>query len=207
MSDEAVPPLREGAAWRALERHFADLRDLHLRDLFDADPGRGERLTAGGAGLHLDFSKNRVVDETLELLGALARERGVEERREAMFRGERINVSEDRPALHVALRMPRGRSLILDGVDVVKQVHEVLDRMWGFCERVRRGEWTGHTGKPIRAVVNVGIGGSDLGPAMAYEALRPYTDRSLTFKFVSNVDPADLHEAVRDADPARTLFI
>ncbi|HEX8958277.1 MAG TPA: glucose-6-phosphate isomerase, partial [Solirubrobacterales bacterium] len=207
MSDPAVPPLREGGAWRALERHFADLRDLHLRDLFDADPGRGERLTADGAGLHLDFSKNRVVDETLELLAELARERGVEARREAMFRGERVNVSEQRPALHVALRLPRGRSLIVDGVDVVKQVHEVLDRMWGFCERVRRGEWTGHTGKPIRAVVNIGIGGSDLGPAMAYEALRHFSDRELAFRFVSNVDATDFAEATRDLDPEQTLFV
>jgi glucose-6-phosphate isomerase len=207
VSDPAVPPLREGGAWRALERHFADLRGLHLRDLFDADPGRGERLTADGAGLHLDFSKNRVVDETLELLGELARERGVEERREAMFRGERVNVSERRPALHVALRMPRGRSLVVDGVDAVKQVHEVLDRMWGFCERVRRGEWTGHTGKPIRAVVNVGIGGSDLGPAMAYEALRHFSDRELAFRFVSNVDATDFAEATRDLDPEQTLFV
>jgi glucose-6-phosphate isomerase len=203
----SLAPLRECGAWRALERHFADVGDLHLRDLFDADPGRGERLTADGARLHLDFSKNRVVDETLALLGELARERGVEERREAMFRGERINVSEQRPALHVALRMPRGRSLIVEGVDVVKQVHEVLDRMWGFCERVRRGEWTGHTGKPIRAVVNVGIGGSDLGPAMAYEALRHFSDRELTFRFVSNVDATDFAEATRDLDPEQTLFV
>ncbi|HXV05206.1 MAG TPA: glucose-6-phosphate isomerase [Solirubrobacterales bacterium] len=199
--------LRESEAWRALERHFEEVRDLHLRDLFAADPHRGERLVADGAGLHLDFSKSRVVDETLALLRGLAAERGVEQRREAMFRGERINVSEDRPVLHVALRMPRHRSLIVDGVDVVRQVHEVLDRMADFADRIRRGEWRGHGGEPIRNVVNIGIGGSDLGPAMAYEALRHYSDRGLAFRFVSNVDGTDFAEATRDLDPARTLFV
>jgi len=160
-------PLREQAAWGKLERHFAEIRGTHLRDLFAADRERGERLVADGAGLHLDFSKNRITDETLLLLGELASERGVEERREAMFGGEHINVSENRAVLHVALRMPRNRSLVVDGVDVVKEVHETLDRMSDFCERVRAGEWLGHTGKPIRNVVNIGIGGSDLGPTMA----------------------------------------
>src|SRR3954470_14257277 len=154
--------MREGAAWKALEAHFAEMRDVHLRDLFAGDPARGERLAADAAGLHLDFSKNRITDETVILLGELARERRVEERREAMFAGEHINVSEDRPVLHVALRMPKGRSLIVDGVDVVKEVHETLGRMAGFAERVRSGEWKGHTGRPIRNIVNVGIGGSDL---------------------------------------------
>jgi glucose-6-phosphate isomerase len=202
-----APSLRESAAWQALEAHFAEIRDTHLRELFAADPGRGERLVADGAGLHLDFSKNRVADETLMLLGRLAGERGVEARRDAMFAGEHINVSEDRAVLHVALRMPRERSLIVDGVDVVKQVHETLDRMAAFAERIRSGEWTGHTGKPIRNVVNVGIGGSDLGPTMAYEALRHYSRRELTFRFVSNVDGTDFAEATRDLDPEETLFV
>ncbi|HEX9967536.1 MAG TPA: glucose-6-phosphate isomerase [Solirubrobacterales bacterium] len=202
-----MTPLRETAAWQALERHFDEFHGRHLRDLFAVDPGRGERLVAEGAGLYLDYSKNRVVDETLALLGDLARERGVEERREAMFRGERINVSEDRSVLHVALRMPRERSLLVDGTDVVAQVHELLDRMAAFAERVRAGEWTGHTGKPIRSVVNVGIGGSDLGPRMAYEALRHYSRRETNFRFVSNVDGTDFAEATRDLDPAETLFV
>jgi glucose-6-phosphate isomerase len=197
----------EGAAWQALEAHFAELRDVHLRDLFADDPARGERLVADAAGLHLDFSKNRITDATLLMLGELARERRVEERREAMFAGEHINVSEDRPVLHVALRMPKGRSLIVDGVDVVKEVHETLERMADFAERVRSGEWKGHTGKPIRNVVNVGIGGSDLGPVMAYEALRHYSRRELTFRFVSNVDGTDFVEETRDLDPEETLFV
>ncbi len=199
--------LREQPAWKDLERHFGEIRGAHLRDLFAADPQRGERLIADGAGLHLDFSKNRITDETVILLGELARQRGVEERREAMFRGEHINVSEDRAALHVALRMPRGRSLIVDGVDVVKEVHETLDRMAGFCERIRSGEWRGHTGRPIRNVVNIGIGGSDLGPVMAYEALRHFSRRALSFRFVSNVDGTDFAECTRDLDPEETLFV
>ncbi|HEX8690668.1 MAG TPA: glucose-6-phosphate isomerase [Solirubrobacterales bacterium] len=203
----AVPSLRQGEVWPALERHHALLRDTHLRDLFEADPGRGEQMVADGAGLHLDFSKNRIVDETLILLGQLARERNVEGRREAMFAGERINVSENRPALHVALRMPRERSLIVDGVDAVREVHETLDRMSAFAERVRSGEWTGHSGKLIRNVVNVGIGGSDLGPSMAYEALRHYSYRDMAFRFVSNVDAGDFVESTRDLDPAETLFV
>jgi glucose-6-phosphate isomerase len=207
VSADAAGPLREAPAWARLQSHFAEVRKEHLRDLFAADGERGERLVAEGAGLFLDFSKNRVVDETLMLLGELARERGVEARREAMFAGEHINVSEDRAVLHVALRMPRGRSLIVDGVDVVKEVHEVLDRMAAFCERVRDGEWRGHTGKAIRNVVNIGIGGSDLGPVMAYEALRHYSKREMTFRFVSNVDGTDFYEATRDLDPQETLFV
>ncbi len=199
--------LRQRPAWTALERHHGELRDTHLRDLFARDPGRGERLTAEGAGLYLDYSKNRVTDETLALLRRLAEESGLPERTEAMFRGDRINVTEDRAVLHVALRMPRSRSLVVDGVDVVQQVHEELDRMTAFCERVRSGEWKGHTGKPIRNVVNIGIGGSDLGPVMAYEALRHYARRDLTFRFVSNVDPADFAEATRDLSPEETLFV
>jgi glucose-6-phosphate isomerase len=199
--------LRKTAAWEGLERHYETIRGAHLRDLFAADPERGERLVADGAGLHLDFSKNRVTDETLLLLGELAQERGVAERREAMFAGEHINVSEDRAVLHVALRMPRNRSLVVDGVDVVKEVHETLDRMGDFCERVRSGEWVGHTGKPIRNVVNVGIGGSDLGPVMAYEALKHYSRRETTFRFVSNVDGTDFVEKTRDLDPEQTLFV
>src|SRR3954451_7849095 len=199
--------LRQRPAWQALERHFAQIEGEHLRDLFAADPARGERLVADGACLHLDFSKNRITDETVMLLGRLADECGLEERREAMFAGEHINVSEDRAVLHVALRMPRGRSLVVDGVDVVKQVHETLDRMAAFCERVRSGEWRGHTGRPIRNVVNIGIGGSDLGPVMAYEALKHYSQREIACRFVSNVDGTDFAEATRDLDPEETLFI
>ncbi|MGN6872448.1 MAG: glucose-6-phosphate isomerase, partial [Solirubrobacteraceae bacterium] len=203
----SVRPLRDRPAWKALERHYDEVRGKHLREMFAADPARGERLVAEGAGLFLDFSKNRIDDETIDLLGALAEQSGVPDRIEAMFAGERINVSENRSVLHVALRMPRSASLIVDGVDVVKQVHEVLDRMSAFSERVRRGEWKGHTGKPIRNVVNIGIGGSDLGPVMAYEALRHYTDRDRTFRFVSNVDSTDIVEATRDLDAEETLFI
>jgi glucose-6-phosphate isomerase len=203
----ALAPLRELPAWAELQSHYEKVRGTHLRELFAADPERGERLVADGAGLHLDFSKNRVTDETLLLLAELARQRGVEERREAMFEGEHINVSEGRAVLHVALRMPRHRSLIVDGVDVVKEVHETLGRMGDFSERVRSGEWLGHTGKPIRNVVNVGIGGSDLGPVMAYEALRHYSRREMTFRFVSNVDGTDFAEKTRDLDPEQTLFV
>jgi glucose-6-phosphate isomerase len=199
-------PLRELPAWAALQAHYEKIRDTSLRQLFASDPERGERLLADGAGLHLDFSKNRISDETVMLLGELARERGVAERREAMFAGEHINVSEDRAVLHVALRMPKGRSLIVDGVDVVKEVHETLDRMAAFSERVRSGEWRGHTGRPIRNVVSVGIGGSDLGPVMAYEALRHFSRREMTFRFVSNVDGTDFVESTRDLDPAETMF-
>jgi glucose-6-phosphate isomerase len=202
-----APPLRERPAWKALEVHHAEIGDRHLRDLFASDPDRGERLVADGAGLHLDYSKNRITDETLRLLVELAAQSQVAERRDAMFAGERINVSENRSVLHVALRMPRDRSLIVDGTDVVKEVHEVLDRMAAFCDRVRGGEWVGHTGRPIRNVINVGIGGSDLGPVMAYEALRHYSRRDMTFRFVSNVDGTDFVEATRDLDPAESLFV
>jgi glucose-6-phosphate isomerase len=203
----APRPLRELPAWRELERHHGEIGAAHLRDLFAADPERGERLNAEGAGLYLDYSKNRVTDETVRLLARLAREAELEQRREAMFRGERINVTEDRPVLHVALRMPRERSLIVDGEDVVKQVHEVLERMALVADEIRSGRWLGHSGKPVRNVINIGIGGSDLGPVMAYEALRHYSQRELSFRFVSNVDGTDFAEATRDLDPAESLFI
>ena len=202
-----MEPLARSQAWERLEAHHAEISPKHLRELFAEDPERGTRLTAEAAGLYLDYSKHRITDETVELLVELAAERGLAERRAAMFRGERINVSEDRSVLHVALRMPRERSLVVEGTDVVKQVHEVLDRMGAFAERVRTGEWRGHTGKPIRNVVNIGIGGSDLGPVMAYEALRHYSARELTFRFVSNVDGTDFAEATRDLEPDETLFI
>jgi glucose-6-phosphate isomerase len=200
-------PLRDRKAWQALERHHAEIGDTHLRDLFAQDPGRGERLTAEGPGLYLDYSKNRVTDETMRLLIELAEESGVPERRAAMFRGDHINVSENRAVLHVALRMPRDASLVVDGKDVVAEVHEVLDQMTAFANRVRSGEHTGYTGKRIRNVVNVGIGGSDLGPVMAYEALRHYSDRDMTFRFVSNVDSTDFVEATRDLNADETLFV
>jgi glucose-6-phosphate isomerase len=203
----SVRTLRDRPAWRALEKHYEELHSKHLRELFAADGTRGERLVAEGAGLFLDYSKNRITEETIELLVALAEQSGLADRIEAMFTGERINVSENRSVLHVALRMPKSASLIVDGVDVVKQVHEVLDRMSAFSERIRSGEWRGHTGKAIGNVINIGIGGSDLGPVMAYEALRHYSDRELTFRFVSNVDSTDIVEATRDLDPAETLFI
>jgi glucose-6-phosphate isomerase len=201
------PQLRKRPAWKALEEHFGEIGQRHLRELFAEDPDRGERLVAEGAGIFLDYSKNRVTDETLRLLRQLADECDVVGRRDAMFRGEHINVSEDRAVLHVALRMPRERSLIVDGEDVVKQVHQVLDRMSAFSERVRSGEWRGHSGKPIRNVINIGIGGSDLGPVMAYEALRHYSRREMTFRFVSNVDGTDFAEKTGDLDPEETLFI
>jgi glucose-6-phosphate isomerase len=203
----AVTPLPERTAWRELKRHHAEMAGQHLRELFAGDPGRGERLTMEAAGLYLDYSKNRVTDETMRLLVELAIQSGVPERRDAMFRGEHINVSEDRAVLHVALRMPRTASLVVDGTDVVRQVHEVLDRMANFSNRVRTGEWRGYTGKRIRNVINVGIGGSDLGPVMAYEALRHYTTRDITFRFVSNVDSTDFVEATRDLNADETLFI
>ncbi len=200
-------PLRQRSAWRALELHHEQIRDVQLRDLFARDPQRGERLTAEGGALYLDYSKNRVTDETLDLLIALAEESGLRARIEAMFRGDRINVSENRSVLHVALRMPKGTRLIVDGVDVVANVHEVLDRMSAFADRVRSGEFKGHTGKAIRNVINIGIGGSDLGPVMAYEALRNYSRRDMTFRFVSNVDSTDFVEATRDLEADETLFI
>jgi glucose-6-phosphate isomerase len=206
-TDRSDPPLRERPAFKALQDHQARIAPRHLRDLFAEDPQRGTRLIAEAAGLYLDYSKNRIDDETLRLLVELADQSALVERREAMFRGEHINVSEDRAVLHVALRMPRERSLIVDGTDVVKQVHEVLDRMSAFAGRLRGGEWRGHTGRPIRNVINIGIGGSDLGPVMAYEALRHYSQREMTFRFVSNIDGTDFAEATRDLDPAETLFI
>jgi glucose-6-phosphate isomerase len=199
--------LRASAAWRRLQWHHREVGELHLRDLFDGDPGRGERMTTEAAGLHVDYSKHRITDDTLHFLRRLAVERGLEEQIRAMFRGEPVNVSEGRAALHVALRMPRSRSLIVDGVDVVKEVHEELDRMNGIAERLRGGAWLGATGRPIRAVVNIGIGGSDLGPAMTYEALRPVATRELALRFVSNVDPASLGRALEGLDPAETLFV
>ncbi len=194
-------------AWKALEAHADRVRGLHLRELFASDAGRGTRLTLEAAGIYLDYSKHRVTDETLTLLLRLADEAGLRARIDAMFRGGRINTTENRAALHVALRAPRSASIRMDGQDVVPQVHEVLDCMSAFADRVRAGEWTGHTGRPIRAIVNVGIGGSDLGPVMAYEALRAYSRRDLVFRFVSNIDGTDLLEAVQGLDPAETLFV
>jgi len=202
-----VSPLTSSPAWKALGAHCSSIRNLELRQLFADDPHRGERLTTEGAGVYLDYSKNRITDATVELLLQLAEESGLRAHIDAMFRGEKINVSENRAVLHVALRAPRGVSIVVDGRNVVPDVHAVLDRMTGFAQRVRSGEWTGHTGKRIRNVVNVGIGGSDLGPVMAYEALKHFSDRSLTFRFVSNVDGTDFAEAVHDIDAAETLFI
>src|SRR5579859_1882222 len=200
-------PLTERPAWKALARHYQTVRGLHLRQLFAEDPRRGERLTAEAAGIYLDYSKNRITDETMRLLLRLADECGLRERMDAMFRGDRINATEKRPVLHTALRAPENERLFVDGVDVVPEVHAALNRMAAFSLRVRSGEWQGHTGKRIRNVVNIGIGGSDLGPVMAYEALRHYSDRGMTFRFVSNVDGIDFVEATRDLDPAETLFI
>ena len=194
-------------AWKALEAHASALKKMHLRELFAADPRRGERLAVEAAGIYLDYSKNRITDETLRLLLALAAESGLRGRIAAMFAGERINVSENRAVLHVALRAPRGSTILFDGVNVVPAVHEVLDRMAAFCGQVRSGAWRGHTGKRIRTVVNIGIGGSDLGPVMAYEALRHYSARELSFRFVSNIDSTDFVEATHDLDAAETLFI
>jgi glucose-6-phosphate isomerase len=199
--------LTERPAWRALQAHHTRLRDVHLRTLFADDPRRGERLTLEAVGLYVDYSKHRVTDETLRLLLELAEEVGLRQRIDAMFRGDKINVTEQRAVLHTALRAPRGREIVVDGEDVVPKVHAVLDRMAAFTTEVRDGTWRGHTGKRIRNVVNIGIGGSDLGPVMAYEALRHYSDRSLTFRFVSNVDGTDFAEATRDLDPAETLVI
>src|SRR5437868_13901919 len=200
-------PLTARQSWKALQAHQEKIRESHLRTLFAEDATRGERLTAEAAGIHLDYSKNRVTDETLALLRRLAEESGLRERIEAMFRGDKINVTENRAVLHVALRAPRGATIVVDGRNVVPDVHAVLDRMSDFSDRVRRGEWKGHTGKRIRNVVNIGLGGSDLGPVMAYEALRHYSERSMTFRFVSNVDGTDFVEAVQGLDPAETLFI
>jgi glucose-6-phosphate isomerase len=199
--------LRNYPAWKALEAHYQKVRELHLRELFAQDPKRGERLVLEAAGLYLDYSKNRVTGETLKLLLQLAEEGGLRARIDAMFSGEKINITENRAVLHVALRAPKGASIVVDGENVVPQVHAVLDKMSDFSDRVRRGDWKGHTGKRIRNVINIGIGGSDLGPVMAYEALKDYSDRSMTFRFVSNVDGTDFAEAVHGLDPAETLFV
>jgi glucose-6-phosphate isomerase len=193
--------------WQDLESHYGEIRGVHLRELFAADPGRGERLALDAAGIYLDYSKNRINDHTIRLLLRLAEESGLRERIDAMFRGDKINVTEKRAVLHVALRAPKGESIVVDGQDVVPEVHDVLDRMADFSNRIRAGEWKGHTGKRIRNVINIGIGGSDLGPVMAYEALKHYSQRNMTFRFVSNVDGTDFAEAVQDLDPAETLFI
>jgi glucose-6-phosphate isomerase len=200
-------PTSQRGAWRALEQHYQSMRGRHLRDLFANDPARGERMTAEAAGVFLDYSKNRVDDATLGLLVELAEQSGLRGRIDAMFRGEKINVTEHRAVLHIALRAPRGASIVVDGKDVVPEVHGVLDKMAAFADRIRSGQWKGHTGKRIRNVVNIGIGGSDLGPVMAYEALKYYSDRAMTFRFVSNVDGTDFVEATRDLDAAETLFI
>jgi len=202
-----IVPLTQRRAWKALATHFEQARKLHLRKLFADDPERGKRMTAEAVGLYLDYSKNRITNETLKLLLQLADESGLRGRIDAMFRGEKINVTENRAVLHVALRAPRGASILVDGENVVPQVHAVLDKMADFSGRVRSGVWKGHTGKRIRNVINIGIGGSDLGPVMAYEALKHYSDRTMTFRFVSNVDGTDFAEAVHDLDPAETLFV
>ncbi|HEX4777549.1 MAG TPA: glucose-6-phosphate isomerase [Acidimicrobiia bacterium] len=201
------PSITESSEWQALADHFAAIRDVHLRDLFATNPSRGERMALEVDGIYLDYSKNRLTTETIRLLCALARRAGLRERIDAMFSGEKINVTEHRSVLHVALRAPRATSLVVDGVDVVAEVHDVLDRMSAFAQQVRSGAWRGATGASIRNVVNIGIGGSDLGPAMAYEALRDFSRRDLTFRFVSNVDGTDVWEALHGLDPAETLFV
>ena len=203
----STKPLTDSPAWKALQSHHSEVAGLHLRELFAADPGRGDNLTAEACGIFLDYSKNRVTDKTLELLLRLAGERGLRERIDAMFRGDKINITENRAVLHTALRAPRGEKIVVDGEDVVPAVHEVLDKMASFADRIRSGQWLGHTGKKIRNVINIGIGGSDLGPVMAYEALKFYSDRALRCEFVSNVDSDDFAEAVHGLDPAETLFV
>ncbi|MGW3254736.1 glucose-6-phosphate isomerase, partial [Streptomyces fungicidicus] len=207
MNADGRTRLNRTPEWTALAKHREELGEVRLRELFAADPGRGTGYTLRVGDLYVDYSKHLVTDDTLRLLRELAVATDVSGLRDAMFRGERINTTEDRAVLHTALRAPRDAVIEVDGENVVPSVHAVLDRMAGFAQQVRSGEWTGHTGRRIRNVVNIGIGGSDLGPAMAYEALRAFTDRDLTVRFVSNVDGADLHEAVRDLDPAETLFI
>jgi glucose-6-phosphate isomerase len=210
-----IIPLTERPTWNALAAHYDGVARLHLRKIFADDPKRGERMTAEAASLYLDYSKNRITDETLTLLVQLAEQSGLRERIDAMFRGEKINVTENRAVLHVALRAPRDASIVVDGENVVPQVHAVLDKMADFSARVRSGAWKGHTGKPIRNVINIGIGGSDnigiggsdLGPVMAYEALKHYSERAMTFRFVSNVDGTDFAEAVQDLAPAETFFL
>ncbi len=207
MTQAAATPLTKLPAWKSLETHYKQIQPLQLRNLFAQDPQRGQRLTADVLGIYFDYSKNRVTDETIKLLLQLAEQSGLRQRIEAMFRGEKINITEDRAVLHVALRAPRGASIVVDGENVVPQVHAVLDKMAKFADRIRSGDWRGHSGKPIRNVINIGIGGSDLGPVMAYEALRHYSRRDMTFRFVSNVDGTDFVEATRDLDAAETLFI
>ncbi len=202
-----IKPLTRRPAWKALAAHYKKMRERHLRDLFAEDPKRGELMTAEAVGITLDYSKNRVIDETVKLLVQLAEESGLRDRIDAMFSGEKINITEKRAVLHVALRAPRGASIVVDGENVVPQVHGVLDKMADFSNRIRSGEWKGHSGKRIRNIVNIGIGGSDLGPVMAYEALKHYSDRAMVFRFVSNIDATDFAEAVHDLDPAETLFI
>jgi len=202
-----IKPLTGRPAWKALAAHYKKMRERHLRDLFAEDPKRGERMIAEAVGITLDYSKNRVIDETVKLLVQLAEESGLRDKIDAMFSGEKINITEKRAVLHVALRAPRGASIVVDGENVVPQVHGVLDKMADFSNRIRSGEWKGHTGKRIRNIVNIGIGGSDLGPVMAYEALKHYSDRAMVFRFVSNIDATDFAEAVHDLDPAETLFI
>src|SRR6478752_3032645 len=203
----ASQPLRQRTAYKALQQHYESLSGEHLKDLFAGDPTRGTALTLEAEGIYLDYSKQRVTAETIGLLVDLARESGLAELRAEMFGGEHINITEDRAVLHVALRAPEGAVIETDGANVVPDVHEVLTRMRAFADRIRSGEWTGHTGKPIRSIVNIGIGGSDLGPVMAYEALKHYSQRDLTFRFVSNVDGTDFAEKTHDLDPAETLFI
>src|SRR5450755_3729737 len=204
---KAATPLTKLKAWKALAEHYKKVQKVPLKKLFADDPKRGLRLTVDAVGIFLDYSKNRVTDHTLKLLLQLAEESHLRGRIDAMFRGDKINVTENRAVLHIALRAPKGVSIVVDGENVVPQVHAVLDKMASFSDRIRSGEWKGHTGKRIRNVINIGIGGSDLGPVMAYEALKYYSDRSMVFRFVSNVDGTDFAEAVRDLDPAETLFI
>src|SRR5215510_13452789 len=210
MASHAQTPVRRTAfkrsAWSALASHYKSVSKLHLRQLFADDPNRGQRMAIQAVGLYLDYSKNRVTDETLKLLGQLAEESGLRARIDAMFSGEKINITEKRAVLHVAIRAPKDESILVDGKNVVPEVHAVLDRMADFSNRVRSGEWKGHTGKRIRNVINIGIGGSDLGPVMAFEALKHYSKRSMTFRFISNVDGTDFAEAVQDLDPAETLL-
>ena len=203
----AIAPLRQLPAWKVLEDHYARIRNTHLRQLFADDPSRAERLHVEDLGFYFDYSKNRLTDETVRLLLDLAHASGLRSRIDAMFRGERINVTENRAVLHVALRAPKGTQIFVDGVDVVPEVHEVLEKMAAFVDRLRRGEWQGYTGKRIRNVINIGIGGSDLGPVMAYEALKYYSARDMNFRFVSNVDGTDFAEATQDLQADETLFI
>jgi glucose-6-phosphate isomerase len=207
LKSPAIKPLTKRKAWTALKTHYKTVQPLHLKKLFDDDPKRAEKFTTEALGIYLDYSKNRITDKTLKLLLDLAKESGLRERVDAMFRGDKINITENRAVLHVALRAPKNETILVDGKNVVPDVHAVLDKMSAFCDRVRSGEWKGHTGKRIRNVINIGIGGSDLGPVMAYEALKYYSQRGMTFRFVSNVDGTDFAEAVVDLDPSETLFI